>query len=54
MMSALKRDGIKPEGVHHRGIDDAKNIAKIFIKYFDVFRKIIDDQISHNKEISRE
>lgn len=49
MMSALKREGIKPAGVHHRGIDDAKNIAKIFIKYFGVFRKIICNQIAQNK-----
>ncbi|ODS35296.1 MAG: 3'-5' exonuclease [Candidatus Altiarchaeales archaeon WOR_SM1_86-2] len=37
MAKALKREGIKLEGVHHRGIDDAKNIAKIFIKYMDTF-----------------
>lgn len=26
------------EGTHHRGIDDAKNITKIFIKHFDKWR----------------
>jgi len=49
MSKALEREHITLTGTHHRGIDDAKNIAKIFIKYFDVFGKIIDRQISHNK-----
>ena len=35
MKNALKMERIALEGTHHRGIDDAKNIAKIFIKYFD-------------------
>lgn len=35
MKSALELDGLNLEGTHHRGIDDARNIAKIFIKYFD-------------------
>jgi inhibitor of KinA sporulation pathway (predicted exonuclease) len=26
---AMKRLGIKPEGAHHRGLDDARNIAKM-------------------------
>lgn len=30
MGGALKREGIKLQGTHHRGIDDARNIAKIF------------------------
>lgn len=29
MSKALSRIGIKLEGIHHRGIDDARNIAKI-------------------------
>jgi 3'-5' exoribonuclease 1 len=29
MSTALKIAGIPLEGVHHRGIDDAKNIAKL-------------------------
>ncbi len=33
--SAIKQEGLTFEGTHHRGIDDAKNIAKIFLKYFD-------------------
>lgn len=32
---ALSMEGLKFEGVHHRGIDDARNIARIFIKNLD-------------------
>lgn len=35
MGGALKKEGFKLDGTHHRGIDDARNIAKIFIEYFD-------------------
>jgi 3'-5' exoribonuclease 1 len=35
MKSALKNEAIALDGTHHRGIDDAKNIAKIFLKLFD-------------------
>ena len=35
MKRALSNEGLELDGTHHRGIDDAKNIAKIFIKYFD-------------------
>lgn len=35
MKRALIRDGITLEGTHHRGIDDARNISKIFIRHFD-------------------
>jgi 3'-5' exoribonuclease 1 len=35
MKKAMELDDLELEGTHHRGIDDAKNIAKIFIKYFD-------------------
>jgi len=34
MKNALKAEGMNLEGTHHRGIDDARNIAKIFLKYF--------------------
>lgn len=34
MKNALKREGMTLDGTHHRGIDDARNISKIFIKYF--------------------
>ncbi len=35
MKRALKNEKIPLEGTHHRGIDDARNINKIFTKYFD-------------------
>ncbi|MNT16951.1 exonuclease [compost metagenome] len=35
MKTALEDLGIPLEGTHHRGIDDARNIAKIFIQIFD-------------------
>ncbi len=35
MKTALLNEGFTLTGTHHRGIDDAKNITKIFIKYFD-------------------
>ena len=35
MKKALLNDGFKLDGTHHRGIDDARNIAMIFIKNFD-------------------
>jgi 3'-5' exoribonuclease 1 len=34
MKAALKKEAISLEGTHHRGLDDAKNISKIFVKYF--------------------
>lgn len=35
MSQALNLLGLPLEGTHHRGIDDAKNITKIFIEIFD-------------------
>jgi len=35
MSKALKLEGFKLDGTHHRGIDDAINISKIFVKYLD-------------------
>jgi len=32
MAEALNKLGIELEGVHHRGLDDAKNIARIYQK----------------------
>ncbi len=32
---ALKLEKLNLDGTHHRGIDDAKNIAKLFLKLFD-------------------
>ena len=38
LKKAVKREGFEFEGTHHRGIDDAYNLAKIFGKYFDVWQ----------------
>lgn len=35
MAGALRFAGFTLDGTHHRGIDDARNIAKIFRKYFE-------------------
>ncbi len=35
MGQALRLENLKLTGTHHRGIDDAVNIAKIFVKHFD-------------------
>ena len=35
LLGALKREGYDFEGRHHRGLDDAINLAKIFLKYID-------------------
>lgn len=39
MKNALMSEGMELEGTHHRGIDDARNIAKIFLKYFDAWER---------------
>lgn len=38
LKKAVTREGFEFEGTHHRGIDDAYNLAKIFGKLFDVWR----------------
>lgn len=38
MKRALIAEGFPLDGTHHRGIDDARNITKIFIKYFDEWK----------------
>ncbi len=35
MEKALEIENIPLDGIHHRGIDDARNITKIFLKYFN-------------------
>lgn len=35
MAKALQKERFELDGIHHRGIDDARNIAKIFLKYLD-------------------
>ena len=39
MDAALSMLGLKLEGIHHRGIDDAKNIANIFTHMLQTFRQ---------------
>lgn len=38
MDGALKMEKIPMEGTHHRGIDDARNITKIFLAHFSEWR----------------
>ncbi len=38
MKRALLNEGMELDGTHHRGIDDARNIAKIFVKYMGQWR----------------
>ena len=35
MKQALEAEGLPLRGTHHRGIDDARNIAQIFLRCFD-------------------
>jgi len=35
MSRALRTEGIEALGTKHRGIDDARNLAEIFLKYRD-------------------
>ena len=38
LKKAVEREGFEFTGVHHRGISDAENLAKIFVKYLDVWQ----------------
>jgi inhibitor of KinA sporulation pathway (predicted exonuclease) len=38
MKFAVEKEGFDFDGIHHRGIDDAKNLAKLFIKFRDEWR----------------
>lgn len=35
---SVEKEGFDFTGVHHRGISDAENLAKIFVKYLDMWR----------------
>lgn len=35
LKSAVEKEGFEFTGTHHRAIDDAENLAKVFIKYLD-------------------
>jgi inhibitor of KinA sporulation pathway (predicted exonuclease) len=39
MKNTLLNEKMILSGTHHRGIDDARNITKIFLKYFDKWKK---------------
>jgi len=38
LKSAVNAEGFEFTGTHHRGIDDAENLARIFAKYLDEWR----------------
>lgn len=35
LKAAVEREGFEFTGQHHRGIDDAENLAKLFVKFLD-------------------
>ena len=35
LKTAVKKEGFEFTGIHHRGISDAENLAKVFVKYID-------------------
>lgn len=37
LKSAVEREGFEFEGTHHRAISDAENLAKIFVKYLNLW-----------------
>jgi len=50
-MAALRQLGIRPEGTHHRGIDDARNIAKTLP--FILGRDLTDGWTTEDEDRSR-
>jgi 3'-5' exoribonuclease 1 len=38
LKKAVVREGFEFTGIHHRGISDAENLAKIFAKHLDVWQ----------------
>lgn len=53
LKAALAHYELPLEGTHHRGIDDAKNIAKIFINMTGLYRtgcKVLGTRLSDNVE----
>ncbi len=38
LKKAVEREGFEFTGIHHRGISDAENLAKIFAKHLDVWQ----------------
>lgn len=40
MKKALNKEGFEFTGTQHRGIDDAENLVKLFLKYFDEWERL--------------
>ena len=38
LKKAVEREGFEFTGIHHRGISDAQNLAKIFVKHLDAWQ----------------
>ena len=38
LKAAVKKEGFEFTGIHHRGISDAENLAKVFMKHLDVWQ----------------
>ncbi len=38
LKKAVMREGFEFEGIHHRGISDAENLVKIFLRHIDVWQ----------------
>lgn len=38
LKKAVEREGFEFTGIHHRGISDAENLAKIFAKHLDIWQ----------------
>lgn len=38
LKNTIKHEGMEFTGIHHRAISDAENLAKIFIKYIDMWQ----------------
>ena len=53
MANALTRCGLKLEGVHHRGIDDARNIARLLPWIVGEKRALKKDRHNHEKKRSQ-
>ena len=37
LKKCLMREGIEFDGMHHRALDDAKNLRELFVRYFDMW-----------------
>ncbi|TAE69906.1 MAG: 3'-5' exonuclease [Bacteroidetes bacterium] len=48
MKAAIHHEKLELDGIHHRGIDDARNIVKIFIKLFDKWNYNLDSSQKHD------